>query len=82
MEGEFSFPAPVGVGSNNPTTSSGVRRTDVHSSKHAPSNIKPHGGKATEDCSQASTEKVRGILGKDVTRPYFANDSEHFKPKA
>lgn len=82
MEGEFSFPAPVGVGSDKPAPIALVRRTDVHSSKHTPSNIKPHGGKAMEDCCQASTEKVRGIFGKDVARPYLANDSEHLEPKS
>lgn len=82
MEGEFSFPAPVGVGSDNPAPSPLVRRTDVHSSKHTPSSIKPQGGKATEDCSQASTEKVRGVFGKDVARSYLVNDSLHFEPKS
>lgn len=82
MEGEFSFPAPVGVGSDKPCALALMRRADMPSSKHTPPSIIPHCGKATEDRSQASTRKVRGVFDKDIARPCLANDSAHLKPEA
>ncbi len=82
MLGEASFPAPVGVGSNDPHAVALVRRTDVPSSKHTPASIKPQVGKPREDDVEASSAKHRRVFGEDKRRPNLANDSEHLEPQA
>lgn len=82
MLGEPSFPAPVGVGSNDPHAVSLVRRTDVMSSEHTPRRIKPQAGKPREDDVQSSSAEPGAVLGKDERRPHFANDTEHLEPES
>lgn len=82
IEGEPSFPAPVGVGSNDPQAVSLVRRTDVMSSKHAPRNIKPQVGKPCEDAIQSASAQPPAVLGKDERRPNLANNAAHLEPEA
>ncbi|HEY3500668.1 MAG TPA: hypothetical protein VGK73_38510 [Polyangiaceae bacterium] len=82
MLGELSFPAPVGVGSNDPHPVASVRCADVPSSEHTPRCIKPQVGKPSEDNIQSSSAKHRGVLREDIRRPNLANDAEHFEPEA
>lgn len=81
MLGLFSFPAPVGVGSNDPHSVSSMWRADVPSSEHTPSSIKPQAGKSFEDSAKSVSAQIRGIFGEDIRRPNFANNSEHFEPQ-
>lgn len=82
MLGEPSFPAPVGVGSNDPHSVSPMWRTDVPSSEHTPRCIIPQVGKPAEHDVQSASAQVRGVLGEDIRRPSLANDAEHLEPQA
>jgi hypothetical protein len=80
MLGLFSFPAPVGVGSNDPHPIASVRRTDVPSSEHTPRCIKPQVGKPAEDAIKSASTQVRRVFGEHIRRPDLANDPEHLEP--
>jgi hypothetical protein len=82
MLGEPSFPAPVGVGSNDPHAVASVWRTDVPSSKHTPDSIIPQAGKPFEDALESVSAQIRGVLGEDIRRLDLSNDAQHFEPKA
>jgi hypothetical protein len=81
MLGEPSFPAPVGVGSNDPHAVASVWRTDVPSSKHTPDSIIPQAGKPFEGALESVSAQIRGILGEDIRRLDFSNNAQHFEPK-
>lgn len=84
MLGLCSFTAPVGVGKSpdDPHSVASVRRTDVPSAQHTPSDIIPQAGKPFDDDVHASGAQIRTVLGEDIRRPYLANDSEHFEPES
>jgi hypothetical protein len=82
MLGEPSFPAHVGVGSDDPHAVASMGRTDVPSSKHAPCSIVPQVGKSSEDGSESASTKHRGVFGKHIRRPNLANNAELLEPKS
>lgn len=81
MLGEPSFPAPVGVGSNDPHPVALVGRTDVPSSKHTPASVKPHAGKSFEHSVEPASPQTRGVFREDKCRLALVNDALHFEPK-
>jgi hypothetical protein len=82
MLGEPSFPAPVGVGSNDPHPVSSMRTADVPSAQHTPRRIIPQAGKPRQHGSESACAEIGAIFCEDKRRPNFANDAQHFKPEA
>jgi hypothetical protein len=81
MLGELSFPAPVGVGSDNPHPVSSMWGADVPRSKHIPSRIKPERGQVTEDDSEATSSEHWAVFHEHVPRFHLANDASELPPE-
>jgi hypothetical protein len=58
-----------------------VIRTDVPSSQYPDSSHIPHADKFLDDDGQPLGTKLRTVFREHKRRPYFFNNSEHFKNK-
>jgi hypothetical protein len=72
----------IGVGSNDPHPVAPMIRADVPSAQHSCRSHITQPGKSFDDSDKAASSKIRGIFDEDKCRPNFANNAEHFKPKA
>lgn len=80
MLGLCSFPAQVGVGSNDPHSISEVRGADVMSSQHIPPRIIPERGQVTEDDSESPSSEHWAVLHEHERGSHLANDASELAP--
>jgi hypothetical protein len=67
---------------HNPDPLSKVRRSDIGSTKHSPSRIKPHLGQVSENSSKSPRSENWRVFHEHESRSYFTNDAGHLNPQA
>jgi hypothetical protein len=67
---------------HNPDPLSKVRRSDIGSTKHSPSRIKPHLGQVSENSSKSPRSENWRVFHERERRLYFTNDPGHFQPQS
>jgi len=81
IDGDISFPAPVGVGSN-PHALALMWGAEVGRAQHTPARIIPEAGKVLEDGDKSASTKVLGVFDERPLRLDLADDAGKLSPQS
>jgi hypothetical protein len=71
----------IWIDSDNPDPLAKMGRSDIGSSQHSPSRIKPQRGQVSENHSESSSSEHWRVFHKRITGSYFTDDSRHLQPE-